>query len=179
MLFRSGKTLLTAIQPTDPALLDPRALAEAEARVRATEAGLKKAEPAAASALAALQFAESEYGRVQSLYDRNAIPKQEFEQASLELRTKSEDYRASKFAEEIALFELELAKAALLRTEPQPNGTASEHQFEIRAPITGRVLRVFQQSATVVSPGDELLELGDPTDLEIEKIGRASCRERV
>jgi len=50
--------------------------------------------------LAEMQFAESEFGRVQSLYDRSAIPKQEHEIATLALRTKTEDYRAAKFAEE-------------------------------------------------------------------------------
>jgi HlyD family secretion protein len=164
----ANQTLLTSIEPTDPALLDPRALAESEARVRAAEAGLNKAGPAAESALAEMQFAESEFGRVDALYKQGATPKHEHEQAALALRTKTEAYRAAKFAEEIAQFELELAKAALLRTAPQSNGTAMEQQFEIRAPITGRVLRVFQESATVVAPADELLELGDPTDLEIE-----------
>jgi HlyD family secretion protein len=35
------------------------------------------------------------------------------------------------------------------------------------SPITGRVLRVFQESSKVVSPGENLIELGDPSDLEI------------
>ena len=39
--------------------------------------------------------------------------------------------------------------------------------FEVRSPIEGRVLRVQQQSAAVVTPGQPLLELGDPAALEI------------
>jgi len=38
----------------------------------------------------------------------------------------------------------------------------------IYSPITGRVLRVFQESAAVVTPGTSLVELGDPVDLEVE-----------
>ena len=38
----------------------------------------------------------------------------------------------------------------------------------IRSPISGQVLRVFQESATVVQAGAQLLELGDPEDLEVE-----------
>jgi HlyD family secretion protein len=38
----------------------------------------------------------------------------------------------------------------------------------IYSPITGRVLRVFQESAAVVTPGISLVELGDPLDLEVE-----------
>ena len=40
--------------------------------------------------------------------------------------------------------------------------------FEIFAPIEGKVLRVFEESSTVVSVGEPLLELGDPQNLEIE-----------
>ena len=40
--------------------------------------------------------------------------------------------------------------------------------FPIYSPITGRVLRVFQESAAVVTPGTPLVELGDPRDLEVE-----------
>jgi HlyD family secretion protein len=41
--------------------------------------------------------------------------------------------------------------------------------FPIYSPIDGRVLRVFQESAAVVTPGTPLVELGDPAgDLEVE-----------
>ena len=40
--------------------------------------------------------------------------------------------------------------------------------FTIRSPISGRVLRVFQESSAVVTAGMSLLELGDPVDLEVE-----------
>jgi HlyD family secretion protein len=40
-------------------------------------------------------------------------------------------------------------------------------RFEIRSPINGKVLRVFQESATIVNPGSQLLELGNIADLEI------------
>ena len=40
--------------------------------------------------------------------------------------------------------------------------------FPIYSPINGRVLRVLQESAAVVTPGTPLVELGDPLDLEVE-----------
>lgn len=41
--------------------------------------------------------------------------------------------------------------------------------FPIYSPIDGRVLRVFQESAAVVTPGTPLVEVGDPSnDLEVE-----------
>lgn len=41
----AGKTLLTALEPTDPELLDPRTRAESEARVKAAEATRQRAGP--------------------------------------------------------------------------------------------------------------------------------------
>ena len=37
----------------------------------------------------------------------------------------------------------------------------------ITSPVSGRVLRVFQESARIVTGGTALLEVGDPTDLEV------------
>ena len=64
----------------------------------------------------------------------------------------------------IAEFELEQAQAALLRTRPRSPGDMESTRFEIRAPIGGRVLRVFQESATVVAAGARLLEASVAAD---------------
>jgi HlyD family secretion protein len=48
-----------------------------------------------------------------------------------------------------------------------PNGNGGWN-FPIYSPINGRVLRVLQESAAVVTPGAPLVELGDPDDLEVE-----------
>jgi HlyD family secretion protein len=49
----------------------------------------------------------------------------------------------------------------------KPNGDGNLKHFEIRSPINGVVLRVFQESSTVVTPGTPLLEVGNHADLEI------------
>ncbi len=45
--------------------------------------------------------------------------------------------------------------------------SASRPPVEVRAPISGRVLRISEESARVVAPGTPLLQLGDSTDLEV------------
>jgi HlyD family secretion protein len=40
--------------------------------------------------------------------------------------------------------------------------------MEIGSPVSGRVLNVRQESETTVTAGTPILEVGDPTDLEIE-----------
>jgi HlyD family secretion protein len=42
-----------------------------------------------------------------------------------------------------------------------------EGVLEIKAPVSGRVLRVMEENARTVMPGVPLLELGDPSDLEV------------
>lgn len=166
-IVTEGQTLLATIEPTDPALLDPRAHAEAEARLSAAEAAHNRTAPALAKALAATEHAERELTRARELASNNAITEVELAERILAHRTSTQDYRAAEFDREIARFEVEQARAALTRTQPEESAQEQVY-FEIRAPISGHVLRVLQESATVVSPGTELIEVGNPKDLEVE-----------
>jgi HlyD family secretion protein len=175
----AGKTLLATIEPRDPDLLDARTVAQAEARVKAAEASLKKMEPMFEEVRAAQAFAEAELTRARKAAAGNAISKSELENDEYVYRQKSEELRSTRIQEEIAHFELEQAEAALLRTRPRdsepdeskeggkPDGNGG-WTFTIYSPISGSVLRVFQESAAVVNAGTPLLELGDPLDLEAE-----------
>ena len=188
----AGQTLLATIEPRDPELLDARTVAQAEARAKAAEAALKKMEPQLEEVRVAQAFAEADMMRFRQAARSNAVSKSELEQAELLYRQQSEALRSMRIQREIAEFELEQAEAALLRTRPRDNGfddpaapasspdvqTAEGTRpssngnggwtFTIFSPIDGRVLRVFQESAAVVSAGTPLVELGDPLDLEAE-----------
>ena len=198
----AGKTLLTMIEPRDPELLDARSVAQAEARVQAAEAALRQVEPNLQTARDAQALAEVELTRARQAAQSRAITPAELDEKEFIYRQRSEELRASKIAEEIARFELQQAKAALIRSRPREeaneisaqqvvttssNGnsadgnSASDSQdahetsngnggwnFPIYSPISGRVLRVLQESAAVVTPGTPLVELGDPDDLEVE-----------
>jgi len=61
---------------------------------------------------------------------------------------------------------LEQAEAALLQVSPG-TGAIEQPRFRVPAPITGVVLNVRRESAGVVQAGSELVELGDPRDLEV------------
>ncbi len=191
----AGETLLTTIEPRDPELLDARSVAQAEARVKAAEAALRQAEPLLAKARADQTFDEAELARIRQAFRGNAVSQSDVENAEFAYRQSSEDLRAAKIAEEISRFELQQAEAALLRSRPRSSkdsptpspgiaGQTSEVEsagdqssesngangwnFPIYSPISGRVLRVFQESSAVVTPGTPLVELGDPEDLEVE-----------
>lgn len=164
----AGKTMLTAIQPTDPTLLDVRARAEAEARVKAAEAGQKRALAVLDREKQAHQLARHEFDRAAQLLPTRAISKQDYENLEHREHIAQEALRAAQFGAAVAEFELEQARAALLRTQPRDDADADAWRFDIRSPISGKVLRVFQESAAVVTPGTRLLELGDDLDLECE-----------
>lgn len=162
---REGETIVAIIEPTDPRLLDARELAEAEARVRAAEAAVRRSQAESERARAAYDFAEDELADLREAFAKGgAGPREVEEQESLH-RMAMEDHRSAMFGGEIATFELEQARSALLHTTGGDG--PPEAQFPIRAPISGKVLRVLQESVAVVQPGTPLLELGNPADLEI------------
>lgn len=172
----AGDTMLATIEPRDPELLDARTIAQAEARVKAAEAALAKMKPLLDEATAAVQFAEAELKRVRDAAATNpgSVTATDVESKLLAFRTQSALLRSTQQSEEIARFELEQAQAALMRSRPPSDNPPDARlvgngwNFPIRSPISGRVLRVFQESSAVVAPGASLLELGDPTDLEVE-----------
>lgn len=163
-----GKTLVAVIEPSDPEMLNPRALAEAEARVKASDAAVKQASAQRERARTLLDLAKDELARMINTTPSGATSKRELDTAEHKERAAQEDLRAASFAAQVAEFEHEQAKAAFLFT--QPSGDTSQHvrRFEIQAPIRGRVFRVFQESATVVTPGTRLVELADAQNIEVE-----------
>ncbi len=163
----AGTTVMARIEPTDPDLLDPRAQAQAEARVKAADARLQQSASTLEKAQAALDYAESEVARIRRLREQGAATPSLIEEQEMNFRLRTQEFREATFAQEIAQFELELEQAALLRTQSENTTPDSASYFEIRAPISGRVLRVMQESATIVSPGMQLAEVGEPSDLEV------------
>jgi HlyD family secretion protein len=164
----AGQTLVAAIEPEHPTLLDERSRAQAEARVKAAEAGRKQALANEQRARAAHEFAVTDLQRTRDLRVRGSAALHEYESAIQRERTTAEERKASQFGVRIAEFELEQAQAAFLQTRLRSPGEQEAVRFEIRSPINGKVLRVFQESATAVTSGTRLLEVGDPRDLEVE-----------
>lgn len=162
------QTVLAVLQPVDPSLLDARAALEAEARVRRAQAAVQQTEAELQAATARQQFASVEYDRVKTAFNQNAANQSEVDAASMADRTARADFDAATFARKIAEFELELAQAALLRTQPSGEENSTSETLVIKSPINGRVLRLIQESAAVVTPGSPLMELGNPADLEME-----------
>lgn len=161
----AGRTVIATLEPADPALLDPRARAQAEARVKAAEAEQSRAVPLLQSAQSDHAYAKTDLERARGLHAQSSLSHQELDAAERREAEAAAALRSAEFAQRIADYEVEVARAALMTSDGK--GTGTEARREIRAPISGRVLRVFEESATVVAAGARLVEVGDPTDLEV------------
>ena len=160
---KAGETVLTSIEPTLAPLLDGRARAQADARVQAAAAALDKAREAVQMSETAAQFAEANWNRIKASGGQGSVSVSERENAERDAEMRSREVRANQFAIKVAEYELALAKAAVQQFDTPAMGVV-----ELKSPVSGRVLKVFQESAQVVTPGMQILEVGDPTDLEIE-----------
>ncbi|HSP99585.1 MAG TPA: HlyD family efflux transporter periplasmic adaptor subunit [Candidatus Dormibacteraeota bacterium] len=164
----------TVVARMHPVPLDPRARAEAEARLEAAQAAVREATAQVGNARAALEQAQRSAARARQLGRAGTIPEEEQELAELDETSRGKELEAAQFAERAAAYHLEAARAALMA----PGNLASQAMvaacesgepgcIELRAPVAGRVLRVPEKSERVVAPGEPLLEIGDPTALEI------------
>ncbi len=116
----------------------------------------------------AFELTEHQYARAKELIAQRAISHDEFDAAEHRQRISQADQNSATFAVKVAQYELEIAKAALARFDPNSTSHSSREPIQLVSPIDGQVLRVFQENASVVTPGTELVELGNPSDLEIK-----------
>jgi len=163
---KAQETALAVIEPTNPDLLDSRALAEAEARVRAAQAAMRQSGATLESARAATDFSENELARIANAFNQGAANKHELDSAQTAQRTAIENHRAAEYGQEITQYELEVAQSALLYAKGESD-LSEQARMALTSPIDGVVLRVLQESVAVVNPGTPLIEIGDPLDLEI------------
>ena len=166
----AGKTLLTTLDPTAPALLDARARAELEARLKMAEAARDGCLPALERAKMTAQNADEEFDRAKSVGINKGISHEEVDRAELRSRVAHEDLKAAQFGLQVAEHELELARAAMVHVDRVDDSERAEPdtwRIKILSPVAGRVLRVFQESTAVVAAGTPLMEVGDPRDLEV------------
>lgn len=156
--------VLAELAPLSSPLLDQRTHAEAEGRLDASSAALGQAKSQVARATVASEQATQELERTRRLYERGALASQALEQAEFALRMREEELSSAVFAQKIAKEELRMARAALGR---DATAAGRERHVEVLAPVSGRVLRVHQKSASVVQAGAPLVEVGNPRALEL------------
>lgn len=160
----SSGDVVARLLPSVPAFLDARTEAEAQAAIDLAEAGLAAARAEADSAAAALELARTEHERDRRLYESGIAARAALDRAESALRAARAANNRAQASVNMRRAEVEAARVRLL--EPD-GGSASGAVLDIRAPISGVVLRVLQESETPVAAGTVVMEIGDPADLEI------------
>jgi HlyD family secretion protein len=160
----AGKTVLAVLETSGADFLDARLLAQAEARVRAAEAAREAAKAQRDRVGTAARLHAAELARARALRQEKVISAQEFEALQLRSEASAQEQRAAEFSQLVAEHELQQARALLSRGRP---GGGGAEPLMITSPVSGRILRVMQESARVVPAGFPLLEVGDQTDLEV------------
>jgi HlyD family secretion protein len=158
------KTVLARIQPMEPAPLDARAYAQAQAEVRSLEDRLSAERARVSEARAELALAERDFTRASDLARRGFVSR-----ASLDRARAARDRGRASVAEagrsvESTAHNLESARAALLVSGTSRPGAGT---VTVTSPVAGFVLRVPQESEKPVVAGTPLVEIGDPEKLEI------------
>jgi HlyD family secretion protein len=151
----AGETVVAEIEPVDPTLLDVRSKQEAEAAVRAAEAEL--------------DFASRELTRQRRLGERGVASARDLDAAEKAYRTARANLENAKAALMARTTRIERARGRARSADGADTATADVCAacIPVYAPVSGRVLRLVRESAGVVTPGESLVEIGDPEDLEI------------
>ncbi len=149
----------------DPTPLNQREREEVYARVQSSEAALRQAKAREAHARADRDQARRDRDRAESLAKQGVISAQALDQARNADITAGDELSAAEFGVQVAESEEKVARAGLVSLDANPS--KPRPLLEIKAPVSGRVLRVVEKSERVVSVGAPILTLGEPGQLEI------------
>jgi HlyD family secretion protein len=158
----SGQVLATIVPPT-PQLLDTRTRDEARARLSLAAAHERTARAVIAKAMAARDAALRDAARAALLVQRGAITAAEDERIQLAAEIARRDVSTAEAQRSAAVAEADAARAILGMT---PTTTTPATSL-VTSPASGRVLRVFRDSAGPIAAGTPLLEIGDLSTLEL------------
>ncbi|WP_029934578.1 efflux RND transporter periplasmic adaptor subunit [Sphingomonas sp. UNC305MFCol5.2] len=160
----AGETVLARLRPIAPGPLDARNLAQAEATVRAATAQAAAAGAQVEAAAAAGTLAERQLARVATLRDRGFVAHAALDEARAARDRARAAHAAARSAAAAARQQLEAARAALILPASQALGRGI---VDVRAPVSGAVLTVPQESMRVVAAGTPLVTIGDPAKIEL------------
>jgi HlyD family secretion protein len=156
-------TVVARLAPEASQPLDARSRSEAEAAVEAARSALGRARADEQRARAALALATTDRTRERDLAAAGLTPRQALDTRETAVVTAEESVNAAAFAVAAATSELERARARLLPTQLDRPGRL----LALTAPVDGVVLRRFHDSERVVGPGEPLVEIGDPSHVEV------------
>ena len=161
---RAGDAVATLV-PVAPPMIDARTRTVLQQRVGSANAARQAASAQVLKLQAALAQATLEAQRAEQLAQANFIASSARDQATLARQTAQESLNAARAEQSATDFALAEARAALSRSEPNA-GSPAAGVWTLTSPVNGQVLKLHQDSATTVTSGQPLLDIGDTAELE-------------
>ena len=149
----------TVVARLAPVSLDARGREQARAALGAARDLERVAAAVVGEARAALEQARADRQRAERLLSGGGIAPAEAERLALIERGRAEELTAAEARHRAAAHDVEAARSLL---ESDDGRTVP-----VVCPLGGMVLGVPEPSARTVAPGEPLLEVGDPKDLEV------------
>ena len=156
---RSG-TLVARLTPVP---LDPSTRAQTQAQLSSAVALHQAAVTGAEEARQVLALARRNAERMRALHEAGGVSGQQLDEAELALANAERQAEAAASRARAAAGDVESIRALLA----QGSGSARADAIAIRAPASGRVLRVHERSQRVVPAGTPLVDIGDPSRLDV------------
>jgi HlyD family secretion protein len=161
------ETVVAVMQPTLPSFHDARTHEELRSALAAADAAVNLAAAEMRRIEAALAFSRTELVRAEALARTEAISLKVLDGAKFDVEINEAALASAKAQLEVRRNERDSVAARL----GEQSGAAPEPDpaccIQLRAPVTGSVLKIVQESEGVVQAGASLIEIGDPLDLEI------------
>jgi HlyD family secretion protein len=163
----ADETVVAVMQPVTPAFHDASTHEQLLAAAAAADAAEKLAEAEVRRIAAALDFARKELGRAQELARTDTIAVRTLDKARFDAEANAAALASAKAQLDVRRSERASVAARLIDPSSVPAQSNSACCIQIRSPVAGRVLRILQESETIVQAGAPLIEIGDPQDIEV------------
>jgi HlyD family secretion protein len=160
----AGRTVVARMTPADPDFLDMRTETRIRAQAQAMDAAMASSAMRIDQARAASDLAAQELGRTSALFKRGFATRASLDRAIANRTQAQAALDEAIRATQAARFDRDAARASLMSPL---GGRTSGKRLDVRAPISGTVMRLPRESEATVPAGSPLVELGDPRKLEI------------
>lgn len=158
--------VLAVLTPTSPALLDERARQAQSEHLGALEANVSRTEANIARAQAALTQAQTELQRSERLAQQGFVSPNQTDNLRMTMQLRRQELESARQEDHAARHALQEQRIGLQAVTTQP-ATASSRLWRVLSPVDGRVLKIHLGSETTVSAGTPVIDVGDPSQLEV------------
>lgn len=167
-----GGTVVARMLPVAPTPLDIRAREQARAAVLAAEAAMRVARADLDKALADKNLADTDLQRTKTLRGRGIVSEAVLDRAQQGAQTADATVATARAAITMKEADLANARARLINFSDDPGQQEALDEkskpIVLKAPVSGRILRVMQESETTLAAGAPILEIGNVSnDLEV------------